>query len=336
MSDKAKSFAIGPGGEHILHIGDPCKVLYNSNLVEAVFKGGNETMGVVLIKGVPGMKKRKLTRIHPITEGEEPDAEYKVDADRSNAKEISNRYSVDQRFQFMADLTDLVINDRLVSLLITGEGGIGKTYTVMDRFNSMGLVANQDYRIIKGYSTVKGLYCILWKYHDQLLLFDDCDSVLLERDGQNMFKGALDSYDTRIVSWGKDGDVPDLEEFEQMKNAGLAGKGDPPPAFEFTGRIVFISNLKKKQVHQAILSRCATIDIMLTKNEKLARMVSILPNIKPKVDIEIRKRALKLIADNRNKTRDLNFRTLIKTIEILDSGQVVRSPKELAEFLLLS
>lgn len=52
-----------------------------------------------------------------------------------------------------------------------------------------------------------------------------------------------------------------------------------PSTFDFTGRVIFISNLKREEFDSAIMSRSAKINMDLTQEEILKRMRTILPDL---------------------------------------------------------
>lgn len=202
-------------------------------------------------------------------------------------------FSINKRFEILQDLTSMVVNNTTPSLIVTGEGGLGKTYTITKTIEDMGL-DNNNFVFFKGYSTARGLYNTLYDNNDKLIVFDDCDSVLEDKVAINILKSALDSYDNRQISW--------------MANM---RKGDEyPNQFEFTGRIIFISNKNKEKIDGAILSRSLVVDLDMTPAEKIERMKTIIPNILPGYSDEVKQDALRFL-DNNKETYDINMRTLI-------------------------
>jgi len=228
-----------------------------------------------------------------------------------------SKFNINKRFEFLNDLVNMVLKKQMVSLLVTGDGGLGKTKTVMDAVDKAGLKENLDYYMVKGYSTAKGLYNTLYQQQDKLIIFDDCDEVLENEIARSLLKGALDSYDTRIVHWISNVISEEI-----------------PPSFEFTGAIIFISNLPKEKIFQPLLSRAANIDVRMTMEDKIKRMENILPKLMPKVNMDKKKESLDLLTDMRHECRDLNFRTLMKVISIRNSGK--KDWRSLAEYMILS
>jgi len=233
----------------------------------------------------------------------------------------AKQFNINKRFSFLASLVKMVIKEQSVSAIITGDGGLGKTKTVMDQVEINGLVEGVDYISVKGYSTAKGLYNTLYMHQDKLVIFDDCDEVLKNDIARNILKGALDSYDKRIVHWisNKESDIPN--------------------EFEFTGRVIFISNMKRHQIHQAIISRSTCVDVSMTIDEKIERMRTVLPMVKQRVSMEIKEEALSIVEKWKHETSDLNFRTLIKVINIRTAAErngEMEDWEEMAEYMLLS
>lgn len=204
-----------------------------------------------------------------------------------------SKFPINQRFELLSNLTTMVVDDITPSLIVTGEGGLGKTHSVHQTIRDRGLESD-NYVFFKGYSTARGLYNTLFDNNGKLIIFDDCDSVLEDKVAINILKSALDSYEKRTITW-----------MSKMH------KSDPyPPQFDFTGRIIFISNKSKSAIDGAILSRSLTVDLSMTLDEKIERMETILENILPQYDIDVKREALAFISNNCG-TSSINLRTLI-------------------------
>lgn len=232
---------------------------------------------------------------------------------------VERGIGVDLQFELIGDIVQMVIEGTAVSCMITGEGGVGKTHIVLEKLRQAGLERGREYHIIKAYSTPKGLYRSFYEYNDKLIIFDDCDSILIDQHARNVLKGALDSYDERVISWKSSIQNDDL-----------------PDEFEFTGRVIFISNLPASRLDQPILSRTMHIDIHLTVEEKIKRIESLLPVLGPVgMDIEAKKECLDLLNEHRADIGDLNIRTIIKIMNIRNTRSI-KNWKQTAECLILS
>ena len=207
-------------------------------------------------------------------------------------------FSINERFNLLNDLAKMVVYDVTPSLIVTGEGGLGKTHEIKEVIDVTAL-QGCEYIFIKGYSTARGLYNTLYDNNDKLIVFDDCDSVLEDKVAVNILKSALDSYDNRTISW-----------------MAKMNKNDKyPQQFDFTGRIIFISNKSKDSIDGAILSRSLTVDLTMTPAEKIERMTTILPNILPQYDDEVKVEALKFLIYNKY-VNNINMITFIMVMKM--------------------
>lgn len=244
----------------------------------------------------------------------------------------TSQWDINKKFIFLSQLIKMILNKTAVSLVITGEGGLGKSYTVKKELLIKDLTKDADYMIVKGFSTARGLYRTLYENSDKLIIFDDCDEVLEDKVAKNLLKGALDSYDEREISWITVTSNPDL-----------------PDSFIFTGRIIFISNKSQESIDQALLSRSMSIDLTMSNADKLQRMEFIIDTSKefmrefPK---QYKLDALELIKENLDDIREFSLRSLEKVVNIRaeadkenydeDGNKVDIDWKELAKFMLLS
>jgi replicative DNA helicase len=208
-------------------------------------------------------------------------------------------WGINTRFTFLEKLTKMTALGMTQSLVITGEGGLGKTFTVTKTIKNT-LTDMDNVHIVKGHSTARGLYNILHDNRNKLIVFDDCDSVLKDKVALNILKGALDSYDERIISWSSH--MPKNSEYENE--------------FEFTGAIIFISNMRKDDIDQAILSRSMVVDLTMSVEDKINRMRSVLGKVCSNFSFCSKLDAMNLIEKNKDRISDLNFRTLIKVCKI--------------------
>jgi hypothetical protein len=207
-------------------------------------------------------------------------------------------FNINQRFIFLQDLTSMVVMGNTPSLIVTGEGGLGKTHTVTETIKELNLDDN-DWVTFKGYSTARGLYNTLFDHNGKLIVFDDCDSVLEDKVALNILKSALDSYETRQITW----------------MAKMTKSDEYPNQFNFTGRVIFISNKDRSKIDGAILSRSLTVDLSMSPQEKIERMSFILTRILPQFPIDVKADALNFLDQNKDSAQ-LNLRTLIMVSKI--------------------
>jgi len=247
------------------------------------------------------------------------------------ATEKQNRFDINTRFGFVEKLVNMVATGVQPSAVITGEGGLGKTYTVTKTLEANGYKDISDlgefqvgsiintrkcFTTVKGYSTAKGLYRTLFENNKSIIVFDDCDAVLKDPVALNLLKGALDSYGKRIISWNAD-----------MKD------DDLPRSFEFTGRVIFISNMDQEKIDQAIRSRSMMIDLSMSLDQKIDRMEYIAKSDEflPEYDAKIKTDALSLIREIKDDCKEISLRTLIAVCKIRASN---KEYKDLATYML--
>jgi hypothetical protein len=220
------------------------------------------------------------------------------------------------------------------AMIVVGPPGVGKSYGVEYQLEKSGMfdkLSNKrvKYEVIKGAMTSIGLYCTLYKYSDpkNVLVFDDCDSILLDDVSLNVLKAALDSGKKRRIYWNSDSSM--------LRREGV------PDQFDFKGSIIFITNLKfdnlrskKLQDHLAALqSRCHYLDLTLnTMRDKFLRIKQIFRrgdlfqdyNLTPEQGEEI----LDFMYANRNRLREMSLRMALK---IADLTKISSNWRALAE-----
>jgi hypothetical protein len=179
-----------------------------------------------------------------------------------------------ERFQILEDMTKAVKKGEVRAMIVSGPPGVGKSFGVEavlnkeDLFNTLAQ-RKPKFQIVKGATSSVGLYAKLFEYADagNVLVFDDCDTILMEEESLNTLKGALDSSEHRYISWNKDSRL--------LRTTGV------PDRFEFCGAVIFITNIKfdfvrSKKLRDHLLaleSRCHYIDLQMdTNREKMLRI----------------------------------------------------------------
>ena len=231
-----------------------------------------------------------------------------------------SEFGINTRFDFLKQMCTMVADGTMASVVIVGEGGLGKSYTVMKSLEEAGLNNLTDlsamaigtkvdlkksYRVIKGFSTAKGLYRTLFESNGMTIVFDDCDSILKDEVARNLLKGALDSYSKRYISWMADMRDDDL-----------------PKSFEFTGRIIFISNMSMDKIDQAIRTRSMCVDLSMSELQKVERMevISKSEEFLPEIDSQVKALAVEFIKGQIGQIPNLSLRSLIQVSKICSRG----------------
>lgn len=241
------------------------------------------------------------------------------------------QFAINDRFTFTDQLVKMVAKGQTASCVITGEGGLGKSFTVMKALRDAGLKDVSElpigevipprgcFRVVKGFSTAKGLYRILFENQNSIIVFDDCDSILKDPDALNLLKGALDSYDKRYITWNT-----------SINDDGL------PRSFEFKGGVVFVSNMAADKISQAIRSRAMNVDLSMTTDQKIERMETIMRSDEFMYDVPMpfKMESLELIRKNKDTASEISLRTLINVTKIRNSGN--SNWESLAKYMLVN
>jgi hypothetical protein len=231
------------------------------------------------------------------------------------------------RFNILDDMTRAVKKGDVRAMIVTGPPGVGKSFgveKVLAKHDVFATVAQDEklkkYEVVKGAMSAIGLYSKLFEYSDKksILVFDDCDSVLLDDLSLNILKAALDSSKKRMIHWNTDSRL--------LRSEGV------PNSFEFKGGAIFITNIKFDNVRskklrdhlEALESRCHYLDLTIdTEREKILRIKQVVSECGMLDDYEftdLEKQVLiDFVDDNKKKLRELSLRTVLKIADLKKS-----------------
>jgi len=237
--------------------------------------------------------------INPLKEKELTDAEIEI--------------KIQTQFQTLDLMTMGVVAGNFRSLVVSGSAGIGKTFTLENILGDAAAASKILLTPVKGYVKASGLYKLLWegRHKECVTLFDDCDAVFRDEIALNLLKSALDTTVKRHICWRSEKTF--VDECEE----------DIPHDFDYSGAVIFISNLNfPKIVAQggkiaphldALMSRSFFIDMNLNSvHEMLIRIKEMAPTILGGTRAEDQKKILGYIEDNQKKFREISLRTLVK------------------------
>ncbi len=231
-----------------------------------------------------------------------------------------------ERFDILDDMTRAVKKGAVRAMIVSGAPGVGKSFgveKVLGKHDLMANIANDEklkkYEIVKGAMSAIGLYSKLYEFSAEknILVFDDCDSVLLDDLSLNILKAALDTSKKRTIHWNTDSRL--------LRSEGV------PNSFEFKGGAIFITNInfqniksKKLQDHLAALeSRCHYIDLTIhTEREKMLRIKQIVGDgmlNEYEFSEEQTAELIGFIDLNKKRLRELSLRTVLKTADLMRS-----------------
>jgi hypothetical protein len=228
------------------------------------------------------------------------------------------------RFDILEDMTRAVKKGDVRSMIVTGPPGVGKSFgveKVLSKHDVFADVANDSklkkYEVVKGAMSAIGLYKKLYEFSDKknILVFDDCDSVLLDDLSLNILKAALDSGKKRMIHWNTDSRL--------LRQEGV------PNSFEFKGGAIFITNIKFDHVRskklrdhlEALESRCHYLDLTIdTQREKLLRIKQVIRDAGMLDSYELedaaKQEVVEFINANAERMRELSLRMVLKVADI--------------------
>ena len=272
---------------------------------------------------VPDVVRIKVDSIEDLefTAGTVPTAQTVVpQAPVETDDEVMDR--IGQRFEILQEMTRATIAGDVRAMIVVGPPGVGKSYGVEYELEKSGLFERITgrkikYEVIKGAMTPIGLYCTLYKHSDpnNVIVFDDCDSVFQDDLSLNILKAALDSGKKRRIYWNSDSAM--------LRREGV------PDAFDFKGGCIFITNLKfdnlqskKMKDHlEALQSRCHFLDLTLnTMRDKFLRIKQIFRqgqlfndyDFTPEKGEEI----LNFMDENKDRLREMSLRMALKIADL--------------------
>ena len=247
-----------------------------------------------------------------------------IEATKKAVAQESDEQIIDrlkERFQILTDMTRAVRKGDVRAMIVSGPPGVGKSFGVEEVLSKDGIFdvlgeRKPRYEVVKGAMSALGLYAKLYEFSDanHVLVFDDCDSILMEDLSLNILKGALDSSKKRFIAWNTD--------------SRLLRSEDIPDRFEFKGAAIFITNIKFEHVKSkrlrdhldALESRCHYIDLQMdTDREKILRIKQIVGDgMLDPYEFEACEKddVVNFIVENAGKLRELSLRMVLKVADL--------------------
>lgn len=224
---------------------------------------------------------------------------------------------IGERFDIMDAMTQAVVEGVVRSMIVVGPPGVGKSYGIvrkLEEANLFNLMAGDiRYEVVKGATTALGLYAKLYEYSREgdVLVFDDCDSILMDELSLNILKAALDTNKKRVLHWNSDSKL-------------LAREGIPNK-FEFKGACIFITNIKFDTVRskklrdhlEALESRSHYIDLTMdSMRDKFLRIKQIAQTGELFKEFHFEngeeEEILNFMLDNKSRWREMSMRCAVK------------------------
>jgi hypothetical protein len=254
--------------------------------------------------------------------------EFDTDAIKRREREVAKETDesilarLAERFEILTDMTKAVKSGDVRAMIVSGPPGVGKSFgveAVLQKDGLFDLLAERKpkYEIVKGAMSALGLYAKLYEFSAEknVVVFDDCDSVLMDELSLNILKGALDSSKKRTIAWNTDSRL--------LRSEGI------PDRFEFKGSAIFITNIKFEHVRSkklrdhldALESRCHYIDLQMdTEREKMLRIQQVVRENSMLADYEfepaVQDELIEFVVENQGKLRELSLRMVLKLADL--------------------
>jgi len=278
-------------------------------------KGGYVTVDGKAVAGFPD-RNIKITCVSA-------DCYENAEGAQVTAREETDEETIErlrERFDMLEDMTRATKKGDVRAMIVSGPPGVGKSFGVEKVLGKHDLIATlgerpPKYEVVKGAMSAIGLYCKLYKFADKdnVIVFDDCDSIFADELSLNILKAALDSKKTRRIHWNTDS--------FKLRNEGV------PDSFEFKGSAIFITNLKfdkaKGKVREhlmALESRCHYVDLTIdTEREKMLRIKQITSDgmlDEYKFDEATIEEIVDFVDINKKRLRELSLRTVLKVADL--------------------
>ena len=225
------------------------------------------------------------------------------------------RAKLTERFDALNLIAAQTVNGRNKALIVSGPAGVGKSHNVLEAARAFEKRGGKV-GVVKGFVRPTGLYRMLYNHsaHNDVIVFDDADSAFNDPVSLNILKAACELSDNRRISW--------LSETKMLDEDG----DRLPRSFEYSGNIVFITNLDMQALtekghslaphFEALLSRSLYIDLgMKTKRDCIIRIKQVVESgalsthsITAKDASEI----LEFVEEHNDKLRELSLRLVVK------------------------
>jgi len=227
-----------------------------------------------------------------------------------------------ERFEILDLMTKAVKDGQIRAMIVSGPPGVGKSFgveKVLLKSELFNILAEKKpkFEVVKGAMSSIGLYSKLYEFaaEGNVVVFDDCDSILMEDLSLNILKGALDSSSRRFISWNTDSRI--------LRSEGI------PDRFEFKGAAIFITNIKFEHVRSkklrdhldALESRCHYIDLQMdTAREKILRIKQVVKQGQMLERYEfpecVEDELIEFVEQNQDRLRELSLRMVLKIADL--------------------
>ncbi len=240
----------------------------------------------------------------------------KVQVSRASAEMMKVEKSKEKDFKDM--LYDLTAEDKFNMLkamvrsvakgvrpgfMVIGKSGVGKTNSTVQTLDEEGV----SYVPISGaIKNARALFEVLAKHNKKgrIILFDDSDSMLRNKECVNILKSATDTTEAyggkRIVTY--------------VDNKHTVGATKNKAQIVFESGIILIANLPKNKIDDALQSRLTPLEIDMDKSEMLDYIKTKLEDVLPEIPMNYKVDVWNFINNEIANIRDIDFRRFMSAV----------------------
>jgi len=154
----------------------------------------------------------------------------------------------------ITDLVKVVVSGYSDSLILISDGGLGKSFTVLETLKEKSMEENRDFAYITTFATSLELYNLLFIHKDKVVVLDDVEGILTDKKSISILKSAL---------WSSSG----KREISYYSKTSLL---DAPNKFEFSGKLIIcINEIGNSRIIQALTSRCLFYSLEFDYEDKI-------------------------------------------------------------------
>ena len=246
-------------------------------------------------------------RLSDMKDKEKTNKEFEMNEARKEEKELIENWKKSdyeeisiKSFDVPQHLIRMVCRKNANGCVLTGFGGSGKTFCAINTIKAEKI----EFEYQNSYATPLELFKWLYLNKDKICVLDDCEGIFNNPKSLAILKAVLWDTDGRRI-------VTMLTTDRYLEGT--------PKTFEFKGGVVILSNKIKENEHiSALLSRTMYYELNFTYKEKLKVMQEISKKAYKNTTQKDRDLALTMLINATDVTTDeLNFRSLIKTYELI-------------------
>ena len=218
-------------------------------------------------------------------------------------KDMLYHVTAEDKFKMLKAMVRSVAKGLRPGFMVIGKSGVGKSSAVVDVLEEEGV---QYVPISGAVRNSRALFEILAKHNKKglVILFDDSDSILKNKECVNILKSATDTTEAyggkRIIT------------FVDTKHTVGATKNKAQIVFE--SGIILIANLPKGKIDDALQSRLTPLEITMDKAEMLDYIKVNLEKVLPEIPLNYKTDVWDFINNEITNIRDIDFRRFMSAV----------------------